>query len=742
MGTQYGVWNHGDMVRQQALLWSHVVERVTMTPLAFITRSTMFSTAILAPIDARRSLLDGPYWAKPGSASNFAALMGLLDKNIDRIFRKGDVTFLRLDMKVEESLCLVISMGMMSNRTGGHGGRLLGQDVIRDGNSTVSGGAVVAQSGGEALMMTVTLKGHVSVVHTEEDEDRHAEWMDSDNSDDDQCDQSVINLIDDSSAEDVKKGYDIQGIPWLGPSRDLNRWERLEYYVNVEDVAHSGRDSEKALWATTKHDVYLIGDYSALHWSSLALEKREVIDLLGHVAPSEVHEGSLSKGFFKPEVCSLAVKDNLLVAGGFNGEIICKFLDREGISYCCKLKNDENGGTHSLEIFENPSGSVHFLASNIDRQVRDFDVETFKICNNLHFPWVVHHTSLSPDGKLAVVVGDSTNGLLVDACSGQRLHELRGHLDYSFASAWNPDGQTFATGNQDMTCLVWDVRNLSQSIEVSVVMMTATLKGHVSVVHMKDEDRHTEWVDSDNSDDDQCDQSVSNLIDDSSAEDVKKGYDIQGIPWLGPSRDLNRWERLEYYVNVEDVAHSGRDSEKALQESTPTEKGQVYYEFEYNTRAVKPIISHFQLRNLVWATTKHDVYLIGNYSALHWSSLTLEKREVIDLLGHVALSEFLDRVGISYCCKLKNDENGAIWSIRYTSDGKFMAMAESADFVHTFDVASGLRRRQELDFFGEVAGMSFRPDTEVLYVGVDDEEIDGLLQFNRRRFYSYLDAEF
>ncbi|TVU05360.1 hypothetical protein EJB05_48519, partial [Eragrostis curvula] len=346
---------------------------------------------------------------------------------------------------------------------------------------------------------------------------------------------TVSNLIDDSSAEDVKKGYDIQGIPWLGPSRDLNRWERLEYYVNVEDVAHSGRDSEKALqestptekgqvyyefeyntravkpiishfqlrnlvWATTKHDVYLIGDYSALHWSSLTLEKREVIDLLGHVTPSEVHEGSLSKGFFKPEVCSLAVRDNLLVAGGFNGEIICK-------------------------IFENPSGSVHFLASNIDRQVRDFDVETFKICNNLHFPWIVHpwivhHTSLSPDGKLAVVVGDSTNGLLVDACSGQRLHELRDHLDYSFASAWNPDGQTFATGNQDMTCRVWDVRNLSQSV--------VTLRGNI----------------------------------------------------------------------------------------------------------------------------------------------------------------------------------GAIRTIRYTSDGKFMAMAESADFVHIFDVASGFRRRQELDFFGEVAGMS------------------------------------
>ena len=43
---------------------------------------------------------------------------------------------------------------------------------------------------------------------------------------------------------------------------------------------------------------------------------------------------------------------------------------------------------------------------------------------------------------------------------------LCGHLDFSFASAWHPDGRIFATGNQDKTCRVWDVRNLSKSVDV------------------------------------------------------------------------------------------------------------------------------------------------------------------------------------------------------------------------------------------------------------------------------------
>ncbi|RRT65328.1 hypothetical protein B296_00013125 [Ensete ventricosum] len=63
---------------------------------------------------------------------------------------------------------------------------------------------------------------------------------------------------------------------------------------------------------------------------------------------------------------------------------------------------------------------------------------------------------------------------------------------------------------------------------------------------------------------------------------------------------------------------------------------------------------------------------------------------------------------------------GAIRSIRFTSDGQFMAMAEPADFVHIFDVRSGYNERQELDFFGEISGISFSPDAEALFVGVWD----------------------
>jgi WD40 repeat protein len=83
---------------------------------------------------------------------------------------------------------------------------------------------------------------------------------------------------------------------------------------------------------------------------------------------------------------------------------------------------------------------------------------------------------------------------------------------------------------------------------------------------------------------------------------------------------------------------------------------------------------------------------------------------------------------------------GAIRALRFTSDGRFLAMAEPADFVHIFDSQSGYTQSQEIDIFGEIAGVSFSPDTEALFVGVADRTYGSLLEFTRKHYYQYLDS--
>ena len=83
---------------------------------------------------------------------------------------------------------------------------------------------------------------------------------------------------------------------------------------------------------------------------------------------------------------------------------------------------------------------------------------------------------------------------------------------------------------------------------------------------------------------------------------------------------------------------------------------------------------------------------------------------------------------------------GAIRSIRYSSDGKFMMMAEPADFVHIYSTKHNYERRQEIDFFGEISGFSLSPDGESLFIGVWDRVYASLLHFNRRNVFKYLDS--
>ncbi|KAF7816953.1 putative WD repeat-containing protein C2A9.03 isoform X1 [Senna tora] len=394
----------------------------------------------------------------------------------------------------------------------------------------------------------------------------------------------------DTSALEARQGKDIQGIPWerLNYTRDKYRDTRLKQYKNYENLSRSREDLDKEclqvqkgktfydfqfntrivrstivhfqlrnlLWATSKHDVYLMQNYSVMHWSSLLRRGKEVLNVAKPIVPTHKCPGFLAQPVSRVQISTMAVKENLMVAGGFQGELICKNLNRSGVAFCSKITTDDNAITNAVDVYRNQNGSLRVMTANNDAQVRILDAENFSSLACFKYDWSVNSTSVSPDGKLLAILGDSADCLIADANTGKVIGNLRGHLDYSFASAWHPDGRILATGNQDTTCRLWDIRNLSQSM--------AVLKGRM----------------------------------------------------------------------------------------------------------------------------------------------------------------------------------GAIRALRFTSDGRFLAMAEPADFVHIFDSNCGYAHAQEIDLFGEIAGISFSPDTEALFVGIADRTYGSLLEFNRKHSNQYLDSIF
>ncbi|PWA57125.1 hydroxyproline-rich glycoprotein family protein [Artemisia annua] len=50
-------------------------------------------------------------------------------------------------------------------------------------------------------------------------------------------------------------------------------------------------------------------------------------------------------------------------------------------------------------------------------------------------------------------------------------------------------------------------------------------------------------------------------------------------------------------------------------------------------------VSPQKLRNLVWATSKHEIHLMSNYSIMHWSSLSQNLNGILNFSGHVPPTE-------------------------------------------------------------------------------------------------------
>ncbi|KAL6878404.1 hypothetical protein ACP4OV_012574 [Aristida adscensionis] len=334
--------------------------------------------------------------------------------------------------------------------------------------------------------------------------------------------------MDDTSALDYKEGKDMQGIPWerLNYDRDQYRQMRLKQYKNYESLTRSRSGLEQeckeverkdtfydfhlntrlvkstivhfqvhkqvdehpqqlalynygfGIWlrnllaATSKHDVYLVQNYSVMHWSPLLQRGTEVLNVAGQLVPSETVRGS--RPLSRVQISTMAVKDNLLVAGGFQGELVCKYVDQPGVAFGTSMTGNNNSITNAVDIFESPNGATRVMAANNDCVVRTFDTERYSLLTQFTFPWSVNNTSVSPDGKLLAVLGDSADCLIADPQSGKEVATLSGHLDYSFSSAWHPGGHVLATGNQDATCRLWDVRNTAQSL--------AVLRGRIGAV--------------------------------------------------------------------------------------------------------------------------------------------------------------------------------------------------------------------------------------------------------------------
>jgi WD40 repeat protein len=70
-----------------------------------------------------------------------------------------------------------------------------------------------------------------------------------------------------------------------------------------------------------------------------------------------------------------------------------------------------------------------------------------------------------------------------------------------------------------------------------------------------------------------------------------------------------------------------------------------------------------------------------------------------------------------------------IRSACYSHDGRFLTLAEAADFVHVLSHDDDYQRRQTIDFYSEISGCSWAADDSRLFIAACDRAYGCIFEF-------------
>ncbi|GJY48898.1 hypothetical protein Tco_0438854, partial [Tanacetum coccineum] len=129
-----------------------------------------------------------------------------------------------------------------------------------------------------------------------------------------------------------------------------------------------------------------------------------LVNSRGIIFPMQMYPGSFSRSLFRVQVSTMAVKDDLIVAGGFYGELICKWnlLQYKCLNVCFKIGSDN---AILDDQFLPCSGAMRVMTANYDAHHNVIDARVLLALITSRSPGY----ALYPDGKLiSQILGDST----------------------------------------------------------------------------------------------------------------------------------------------------------------------------------------------------------------------------------------------------------------------------------------------------------------------------------------------
>ena len=236
--------------------------------------------------------------------------------------------------------------------------------------------------------------------------------------------------------------------------------------------------------APTEHDVYVTGYGTVLGVCTASGRRRSVLDLANSAVRGKLEAAARRRGVPAVDgdsnaLTTLAAQQNVLVVGGMWGQLVTVGIP-SGVVHACDMISDSTNPIVNSIRFEQARDRdpESIIVANNDHSVYRVDLCTGYVATWATFDWSVNLAEPRVDGKLVCIAADDPDIRLYDTTSPGLCMRLKGHLDCSFAAAWHPNGHLLATGNQDLTTRVWDIRKPDRSVAVLPCMV-----GGSSVLH-------------------------------------------------------------------------------------------------------------------------------------------------------------------------------------------------------------------------------------------------------------------
>ncbi|KAK7191737.1 WD domain-containing protein [Paraphaeosphaeria sporulosa] len=206
---------------------------------------------------------------------------------------------------------------------------------------------------------------------------------------------------------------------------------------------------------TSRQDIYYAERLKGIFKTDASGSKAQpIIDTTKHTVNGNM-----------PMITTMAAMDQVLIAGGFEGEYaVVDLASNNGPHTSMDVIRDwapetKSFITNHVHLFNDRSSyTPQAVLSSNDFSLRVLDCATNTFRYKFPFSAAVNCSATSADGRLRVVAGDFPETLITNAETGETLQTLRAHEGDAFACAWADDGIHVASAAQDGTIAVWDAR--------------------------------------------------------------------------------------------------------------------------------------------------------------------------------------------------------------------------------------------------------------------------------------------